>query len=268
MDKQPLVSVVIPMYNAEDYIIETLESVTQQSYSNIEIIIVDNVSTDRSFLLAEEFCKEKPEATVLQTIENSGGPAVPRNVGIQASSGKYIAFLDSDDVWDKEKLSIQIALMEEEKINFSCTSAEYIDENSCLIKKRAKAPKQKIKRYGTKSLLFRNTVTTSSVIVSAELLRNKCFEEDPRFITVEDYHLWMNLVADEYCTFAHITQPLLRYRCMPQSLGQKDGRMRFLSRSLLACAAHIVESRQYSLMLITLCSHLIRAILLLMKSLK
>ena len=268
MDKQPLVSVVIPLYNAQDYIIETLESVTQQSYLNIEIIIVDNVSTDRSFFLAEEFCKERAKATLLQTVENSGGPAVPRNVGIQASSGKYIAFLDSDDIWDKEKLLTQISLMEEEKINFSCTSVEYIDENSCLIKKNVKVPKQKIKRYGTKSLLFRNTVSTSSVIVSAELLKHKRFEEDPRFITVEDYHLWMNLIADKCCSFAHITQPLLRYRCMPQSLGQKDGRMRFLSRSLLACAAHIVESRKYSLLPMTLCSHLIRAILLRIKSLK
>ena len=269
MNEKPLVSVVIPMYNAEKYIIETLLSVTQQTYNNYEIIIVDNASTDKSLFLVEEFCKHRPEAKVLKAKFNSGGPAIPRNIALEASNGDYIAFLDADDVWEKEKLSVQISEMTEKEINFSCTSAEYIDEYSVPINRSPKAyTSKKIKRYGIKSLLFRNMIMTSSVIVSAKMLKYKRFEEDSRFITVEDYHLWMNLVSDEKCTFFHIRQPLLKYRILPHSLGHKDGRMRFLARSLLACASHIVEFRQYHLMPIALCSHLIRAILLRIKGFK
>lgn len=268
MNKEPLVSVIIPLYNAEDYILQTLESVAQQSYSNTEIVIIDNASTDKSSSIATQFCASRANASYHCTSVNSGGPAVPRNIGIEVSSGDYIAFLDSDDVWHRDKLMHQITLMESEGLNFTCTAPRYIDKNSKLIGKEKTSIKKTARCYGIKSLLFRNTITTSSVVIKQELLTNYCFNESAEFVTVEDYHLWMTLISLPQCQFKHLNHQLLDYRCMPASLGQREGKFRFLARSLLACSMLIVESKQYQLMPITLTSHLIRAILLKLKGLK
>ncbi|WP_082800564.1 glycosyltransferase family 2 protein [Neptuniibacter pectenicola] len=267
MGKAPLVSVIIPLYNAENYILETLESVANQTYTNIEIIIVDNASTDNSTMLAKQFCMSHPQARYYSTPVNSGGPAVPRNLGINVAKGRYIAFLDSDDVWSPDKLACQVNLMEDSSVNFTCTASSLIDENSVRIGKVAKQGTKKTRAYGIKSLLFRNTITTSSVVLSADLLGDRRFNESAEFVTVEDYHLWMTLIALPECQFQHIDRTLLDYRYMSASLGQKEGRYRFLARSLLASSMFLVQSKQYTLMPISLLSHLIRAVLLKLKGL-
>src|SRR5690625_3067146 len=101
----PLVSVVIPAYNCEKWITKTIESVNKQSYKNIEIIIVNDGSTDKTKQILETF-KDQQNLNVYH-IENSG-PAKARNLGVSKSSGKLIAFLDSDDLWHKTKIEKQV----------------------------------------------------------------------------------------------------------------------------------------------------------------
>ena len=121
MNDFPLVSIIIPMYNAEHYISDTLNSVKKQTYKNYEVIVIDNASTDSSVLIVENMKSNFNNLKIVRSTLNSGGPARPRNIGIEHASGEFIAFLDSDDLWMPEKLSIQILYMLANDIDFSST---------------------------------------------------------------------------------------------------------------------------------------------------
>lgn len=107
---EPLVSVVIPAYNSAKYIKETLESVLRQTYKNLEIILVDDGSTDDTSLIASEYKKY-----VKYYYQENKGPGAARNFGVNNSNGNYIAFLDSDDVWVPNHIKIQVQFLEKNK---------------------------------------------------------------------------------------------------------------------------------------------------------
>ncbi|MBR2986562.1 MAG: glycosyltransferase family 2 protein, partial [Clostridia bacterium] len=111
-----LVSVIMPNYNSEKYIKETVESVLQQTYSHWELLFIDDASTDGSLAIAKSF--HDPRIRILQNPSNMGAAAT-RNVGIEAARGKWIAFLDSDDLWHPEKLSTQLGYMVENGYDFT-----------------------------------------------------------------------------------------------------------------------------------------------------
>ena len=124
-DNSPLVSVVVPVFNGERYIQEAIESVYSQTYSNLEIIVVDDGSTDSS---ATKLAKFK---SITYKQQNNSGPAVARNLGVQLARGEYIAFLDQDDVWMPRKLEEQVACFSEAP-NFglvSCCQRTILDGN-------------------------------------------------------------------------------------------------------------------------------------------
>ena len=118
-----IVSVIIPVYNAEQTILRTLESAVGQTYLGTEIIVVDDCSTDGSLSLIKDFVVKNPELEirVLEMSENAG-VAKCRNVAIENSAGRYIAFLDSDDVWLPTKIARQVEFMQKHKINFCYTA--------------------------------------------------------------------------------------------------------------------------------------------------
>lgn len=103
----PRVSVIIPAYNTAAYLAETIESVLQQTYRDFEVIVVDDGSSDNTAEVARSFA---PPVTVLT--KANGGPAAARNLAIQNSTGEFIAFLDSDDLWVADKLAEQVALLD------------------------------------------------------------------------------------------------------------------------------------------------------------
>lgn len=125
MDK---VSVITPSYNSSSHIAETIRSVINQSYSNWEMIIVDDCSTDNSIDLIQSFIDQDSRIKLIKLSENSGA-AIARNTAIKAAEGRYIAFLDSDDLWHSIKLEKQIQYMKDKNIAFSFSSYEKIDEN-------------------------------------------------------------------------------------------------------------------------------------------
>jgi glycosyltransferase involved in cell wall biosynthesis len=106
-----LVSVVIPLYNKESYIIQTLRSVMNQSYTNLECVIIDDGSTDKSFTLVSKFIEESKLPWTLISQPNSGQTRA-RNHGIYQARGEYIAFLDSDDLWPTNKIELQVDALE------------------------------------------------------------------------------------------------------------------------------------------------------------
>ena len=103
---QPLVSVVMPAWNAEATIVEALRSVAAQTYRDLEIIIVDDGSTDATAALAKEFCASDPRARTVR--RSNGGPAAARNLGIAEARGEWIALIDADDVWHPTKIEKQL----------------------------------------------------------------------------------------------------------------------------------------------------------------
>ena len=256
MKKMPLVSVIIPMYNAEKYIEETLTSLKNQTYDNYEVIIVDNASTDSSVSISQKMASYFNTFLIVQSEVNSGGPAKPRNIGINNASGEYIAFLDSDDLWHKDKLLIQLTLMQENNYNFTCTSRLLIDEDSNQFERKVdKIFPGKTGCYSISDLIRRNNITTSSVVVKRDLLRKSYFVESSAVACVEDYLLWLNLFNLSECHFYHVKEPLVLYRLFKKSLSQQDGRFLLLAKSMLASCLFMVEKKRADLLLTSLLSH-------------
>lgn len=121
------ISIITPSYNSAGFILNTIRSVIDQTVSNWELIIVDDCSTDNSIEVIEGFVDKDPRIKLIQLTENSGA-AVARNKGIEAAKGRYIAFLDSDDVWSPDKLEKQLAFMQANDYPFTFAAYDKVDE--------------------------------------------------------------------------------------------------------------------------------------------
>ncbi|TMS92555.1 glycosyl transferase [Pseudoalteromonas sp. S201] len=260
MKIEPLISVIIPLYNAENYILETLESVKSQTYQNIELIIVDNASTDNSLLLVREFINSLSHSNVkvIECEVNSGGPAKPRNLGIDLAEGEFIAFLDSDDVWHNEKLERQILSMLDNDLNFTSTRSFLIDVNNSPISNNKRVIAGKIKKYGIKKLLFSNTIVTSSVVIKAQLLNDFRFNDSANMVASEDYLLWLCILNTPECNFAELLDSLVDYRVLSNSLGSKSGKLSLAVKGLFASTQFIIETKQPRFLPLILLSNILR----------
>lgn len=184
-----LVSVIIPAYNAEETIIECLESVLQQTYRNIEVIIVDDGSEDNTFTLIKEYLQinSTHNVSVLQ-IRNSG-PAYARNYGIEHANGNYIAFLDSDDKWKHNKIEKQL---------FYLKNNPQVDLLGCgySIGGKEHFLTGKLKSISKYQLLFKNYFLTPSIIVKRDILERFTFITKRKYS--EDYYLWLQIAFHNY----------------------------------------------------------------------
>lgn len=181
-----LVSIVVPIYNCEAFIAETIESVLNQTYKNWELILVDDASTDGSANIIRQYLS-KDARIFYYKLEKNSGPAVATNRAIEKAKGSYIAFLDSDDLWHKEKLEKQLHFMDVNNIVFSCTSYEQITENGDRVGKIIKSiPKADYRR-----ILLDNPVGTLAVMYNASLT-GKIYGPDIR--KRNDYALWLKML--------------------------------------------------------------------------
>ncbi len=142
------VSIITPLYNSGKYVSETIESVLAQTYSNWEMLIVDDCSTDNGVKIVKKYCEKDSRIRYIKLEKNSGA-AVARNKAIKMATGEYIAFLDSDDLWKKEKLEKQTKFMKEKNCAFSFTEYETMNEDSEKLNVLIKVPKSPIdyRRY-------------------------------------------------------------------------------------------------------------------------
>jgi len=127
-----MISIITPSYNSSRLISQTIDSVLSQTYKNWEMIIVDDCSKDDSVKVIQSFVKQDSRIKLIQLSENSGA-AVARNAGIQAASGRFIAFLDSDDVWLPNKLEKQLAFMQQNNYPFTFAAYDKIDEQGRVL---------------------------------------------------------------------------------------------------------------------------------------
>lgn len=203
------VSVIIPIYNAEKYVRETLASVFAQTYKNIEIVLVDDCSKDKSAEIITKLKEQHPEIIYFLQPHNMGAGAA-RNKALELATGQYVAFLDSDDVWFPQKTARQIALMKEKKSPFSYAAIEMMDESGKIIKK-----KRNIRETCDYKYLLHNTIiATSSVIVDRNVLGDFRM---PLRRGGQDYATWLKLLRNGVVAYG-INEVLVRYRVGSNSL--------------------------------------------------
>jgi glycosyltransferase involved in cell wall biosynthesis len=206
--REPLITVGIPTYNHAIFLANALNSVTKQTYSNLEIIVVDNSSTDNTNEVLSHF--EDPRISVIK-LNNKGSIAVSRNIVLNRSSGEWIAFLDSDDWWTLDKLH-KCAQQFQEGVSLIYHGLSVVTENEAYAQKN----NQKSRRLKTpifKDLIINgNTIATSSVVVRKSIL-NKVggMNESKEMFGIEDFNTWLKIsqITDG---FKFINQNLGFYR--------------------------------------------------------
>lgn len=181
-----LVSIIMPAYNCEEFISESIKSISQQSYVNWELIIIDDCSNDRTFKICNNFAKNDSRIFIHKNSSRKGA-AFSRNYATKLSSGKYIAFLDSDDIWKFNKLEKQLAFMKENDFDFTYTFYEIFKSNNKKIS-LIKCPK-KIHKL---NMLFSNPIGCLTVIYNKERLGKI---SSPLFKKRNDYSLWLEILS-------------------------------------------------------------------------
>lgn len=203
---KPTVTVVIPFFNNLNWLEQALHSIFEQTYAAHEIIIVNDGSNENMIKFLEKYSEK-----IIYIYKMNEGPAVARNLGIEMSTGDYIAFLDSDDIWLPEKLEKQINLMEKNQSIWSHTSYEKFVDGSCNNQKRGLINVSAYNGCIFPKLLASSPIATPCVIVKGEVLRNNRklrFNNSMRY--GQDSYLWVKL-AIEYDILA-IDEVLTRVR--------------------------------------------------------
>ena len=187
MKKEELVSIVVPVYNAEKFLKDTIQTVLEQTYPNWELLLVDDCSNDNSVGIIKEYVKDDKRIRLLKNEKNSGA-ALTRNHGIKEAKGTYLCFLDADDLWEKEKLEKQLKFMKENHCAFSFTSYEFADSNGIPNGKKVKVPRT----INYKQALKNTTIFTSTVMFDL----NKLAKEDIYMPDVksEDTATWWKIL--------------------------------------------------------------------------
>ena len=181
----PLVSVIIPTYNSSETILECINSVLFQTYSNIEILVIDDGSIDATIsILSKLIVAEKDKIQLFQQINS--GPSVARNKGIFYAKGEYIAFLDSDDSWYPQKIEKQIELYSRNE-NLVLAGTLYSIGNKQVFPRSLSG----IRNISLIKLMLKNYFVTSTVMCPRKILKEYNFKEDQRY--AEDYRLWLQL---------------------------------------------------------------------------
>ncbi|MBR8835694.1 MAG: glycosyltransferase [Stigonema ocellatum SAG 48.90 = DSM 106950] len=207
----PKVSIVIPAYNAIAYLPEAVDSVLQQTFTDFEVLIVDDGSSDGTVEWANQMTDPRVRV-ISQTNQGSSGA---RNTGITAAKGEYIALLDADDLWEPTKLEKQLRYLSENP------SVGLVDTWTILVDQQGKSMGKVVVSYAESDNVWKQLVQFKTVCCcdSTPVIRRSCFETvglfngDLRFL--EDLDLWIRL-ASRY-TFGVVKEPLVRYRQHPGS---------------------------------------------------
>ena len=205
-----LVTIITPSYNCSKFISDTVNSVLSQSYSNWEMIIVDDCSTDNSVEIIERITGDNPKIKLIK-LENNVGSAQSRNAALEVASGRFIAFLDSDDIWYTDKLEKQVEFMLKRKAPISFTSYELIDENG-VSKNHIIHSVEKL----TQIDYLKNTIIGfSTSMIDTQMVGNSFRMMDIR--TRQDASLWITLLGKGFIAQG-INEVLMKYRVHSQSI--------------------------------------------------
>lgn len=191
-----IVSIITPTFNSAKYFSECAESVIHQSYSNWEWIVIDDCSIDGTMQIIERYLRMDSRIKVLRTSVNSGS-GYARNLGIEAAAGKYITFLDSDDIWVKDRLQTHVGYMEMKASVFSHTSYGYIDEHSNKYEKVYSVSSHSV---GYRDLLKRTEISCLTAMYNQKIVGKVLM---PNIRRKQDYGLWLKILK-----MGHHSDPL------------------------------------------------------------
>ena len=216
MIESKLVSVIVPVWNRQEYIVETINSILKQTHQNLEVICVDDCSTDNSFLTLEQI--QDSRLKIVRLFENSGRPAVPRNVALKKAKGEYIAFCDDDDIWDHRKIEFQLQAMAHSSADLCYTGFEYFGS-------REGPPSLQIiviRFLNPLALLFSNSILNSSVMITRDLFNKVGYlDENLSLRAIEDYQYWLRAYF-KGLKFHFLKDKLVYYRFHSKRISSYD----------------------------------------------
>ena len=198
-----MISIIIPVYNAEKFISDTIKSVVAQTYKDWELILVDDGSNDKSREIIDSFGDERIKC--VQNKSGRKGAAGARNYGISVAEGRYIAFLDADDIWRNEKLERTLAFLQKKEAAFVFTAYDYGDKNAKSRGKMVHVPEEM--KY--EQALSRTVIFTSTVMFDLEKISKK--EITMPYIESEDTATWWKILRSGVTAYG-LDDSLVIYR--------------------------------------------------------
>ena len=199
-------NIILPNYNKEDYLEETINSIINQTFNDWELIIIDNYSTDQSKKIIKKYNSHKKIFTYF--LKKNMGVSFSRNLGIRSSNSKYISFIDADDLWVSNKLENQIDFMEKYNYNFTYTDyTPFFDKEKRIFKKRISSPQS----FNYEEFINNTSISTSSMILSRKIIGSVKF---PKVKNLEDFSFKCKILKkantaikfNENSTFYRITK--------------------------------------------------------------
>ena len=233
MKSTPLVTIVMPAYNSANYIGATIKSVLNQSFIDYELLVVNDCSKDNTEVVVKKFIDNDDRIRLINLANNRGAPAGPRNIGIKEARGRWIAFLDSDDIWHPYKLERQVELLNATGALFCSTQMiEFTDATSLVLQDASSSDYEWIS-FTQQLIKFRTP--TSSVVADRMLMLDNLFNEDMSYKAREDLDCWLHC-HEVIGKSVKITVPMMGYRIIP---GQISGNKWVMVRR------HLHVLRQY-----------------------
>lgn len=211
-----LVSIIMPTYNSAKHLEAAINSVLSQTYRNWELCITDDCSSDNTVAILEEYSK-KDGRIKYRVLSKNSGAAVARNSSLDMASGRYVAYLDSDDVWDPTKVELQVMFMRENSIAFSCASYRVIDESGMDLGKTVKM----LERTDYRGFLSNNLLQTVGIMVDTEKTGKSCLVM-PNLRRRQDAATWLQVLKnghichgmrDVLCSYRRVSGSLSSDKC-------------------------------------------------------
>ena len=211
MEQSPLVSVIMPAYNSATFISEAIQSVLAQTHANLELLIIDDASSDNTIEIIKAFQRKDSRIKLFKNTSNQGA-GITRNTGIKEAKGAFTAFLDADDLWLPEKLNVQLEFMAMHDLAMTFSSYNLMDESGILLNKKVKA----LPVLTYQKLLKSNYVGNLTGIYNVEKLgKIYC----PKLRKRQDWALWLTILSKIDSTKG-IEKPLANYRIRENSISK------------------------------------------------
>lgn len=211
MKNNMMVSIITPVYNCEKLLSKTIESVINQTYTDWEMLLVDDCSLDNSADIVKKYMKKDSRIKYFKLKENSGA-AIARNKALKESKGRFIAYLDADDLWKNEKLEKQVNFMLRNNYAFTCTDYEKIDESGKSLNKIIRIPKKV--NY---NLFLRNTIIQTVGVMVDTKLTGRNLLQMPNIRRRQDAATWCQLLKNGFDCY-ECPGSLSYYRVVSNSL--------------------------------------------------
>lgn len=212
------ISIVVPVYNAEKYIEQTVDMVRRQTFTDWELILVEDCSKDKSAEVLR-MLEQKLQDSRIRVIykERNEGAAGARNTGVEAAEGRYLAFLDADDIWKENKLADELAFLTEKKAAFVFTAYEFGDENGIGTGKIVRVPDT----LTYKKALSRTVIFTSTTLFDVSVLGKELVKMPD--VPSEDSATWWQILRAGYTAYGYPEVTTI-YRRPPKSLSSNKGK--------------------------------------------